>query len=67
MFRQEYTKNIDIGFPLPPLQKHIDTDPHPQTQVADAKIFNPLRESSMLGKSKQTEKIMKRLRTQSCN
>ena len=32
--------NSAVGFPLVPLQKQIETAPHPQWQVADAKIFN---------------------------
>ena len=40
--RHEYMKNSAVGFPLVPLQKQIETVPHPQRQVADAKIFNLL-------------------------
>ena len=62
--------NSAVGFLLVPLQKQIETAPHPQRQVADAKIFNLLQQPSYMRRQyiiHQTGKRMERLPTQACN
>ena len=63
--------NSAVNFPLVPLQKQIETAPHPEasSRCKDFQFTSTtlIHETSILGKSQQTGKRMERLPTQACN